>query len=70
MRMVSLDWDVDPQDWAKPGAAAISRRVLANARAGSVILMHDGGGDRSGTLGACPKIISTMKRKFGVVLLQ
>jgi len=50
-------WDVDPGDWAMPGADAIARTVLDQTRPGSVILMHDGGGDRFQTAEALPAII-------------
>lgn len=68
--MTPLHWDVDPRDWDKPGAAAISQRVLAQARPGSIILLHDGGGDRSGTLTACPALLSTLTQKYGIVRLK
>jgi peptidoglycan/xylan/chitin deacetylase (PgdA/CDA1 family) len=45
-------WTIDPQDWRKPGADVIARRILDRVRPGSVVLMHDGGGDRSQTLEA------------------
>jgi peptidoglycan-N-acetylglucosamine deacetylase len=45
-------WTVDTQDWAEPGAGRVLRRLLAGARPGAVILMHDGGGDRRQTLAA------------------
>ena len=50
-------WDVEPFDWAMPGIDAIARSVLENTRPGSVILLHDGGGDRSQTVAALPPII-------------
>jgi len=50
-------WDVDPSDWARPGAALIAGRVLLQARPGTIILMHDGGGDRSPTVAALPLVI-------------
>jgi len=50
-------WDVDPSDWARPGAAVIAGRVLTQARPGTIILMHDGGGDRSQTVAALPLVI-------------
>jgi peptidoglycan-N-acetylglucosamine deacetylase len=56
-------WTVDPQDWARPGAAAIRARVLAGARAGSIVLLHDGGGDRSQTLAALPGILDELARR-------
>lgn len=45
-------WTIDPKDWKKPGADLIARRILDRIRPGSVVLMHDGGGDRSQTLEA------------------
>lgn len=68
--MTPLHWDVDPRDWDKPGATVISQRVLAQARPGSIILLHDGGGDRSGTLTACPALLTTLKQKYGIVRLK
>ncbi len=50
-------WDVDPSDWAQPGVALIAGRVLMQTRPGSIILMHDGGGDRSQTVAALPLVI-------------
>jgi peptidoglycan/xylan/chitin deacetylase (PgdA/CDA1 family) len=50
--MAALKWDVDPRDWARPGTAAVVRVVMAQVRPGSVVLLHDGGGDRSQTLAA------------------
>jgi peptidoglycan-N-acetylglucosamine deacetylase len=50
-------WDVDPRDWACPGAQAIARSALAQAQPGSIVLLHDGGGDRSQTVEALPVII-------------
>lgn len=50
-------WDVAPDDWAMPGADVIAARVLEQVSPGSVILLHDGGGDRSQTVAALPAII-------------
>jgi len=56
-------WSVDPRDWTRPGKAVIARRVLANVRSGSVILLHDGGGNRSQTVAALPTILKTLKAR-------
>ncbi|MFE7563619.1 polysaccharide deacetylase family protein [Kitasatospora sp. NPDC057500] len=56
-------WSVDPQDWARPGRAAIERRVLDAVKPGSVILLHDGGGDRGQTVAALPAILRTLKSR-------
>ena len=50
--MTPLDWSVDPRDWSRPGVAAIVGNIMRNTRTGSIILEHDGGGDRSQTVAA------------------
>lgn len=57
-------WTVDPQDWRKGAEAGkIARSVIAAAKPGSVILLHDGGGDRTQTIKALPWIIHELKKK-------
>jgi peptidoglycan/xylan/chitin deacetylase (PgdA/CDA1 family) len=51
-RMTPLDWSVDPRDWSRPGMASIVRNIMRNTRTGSIILEHDGGGNRSETVAA------------------
>ena len=59
----TIQWDVDPQDWARPGSGAIAARILSHVTNGSIVLMHDGGGPRSQTLAALPGIIDTLKAR-------
>jgi peptidoglycan/xylan/chitin deacetylase (PgdA/CDA1 family) len=59
----TIIWDVDPTDWANPGSGAVYSRIVGAARPGSIILMHDGGGNRSGTLAALPAIIDTLRAR-------
>ena len=59
----AVAWNVDPQDWAQPGAARIATRVASQMQERSVVLLHDGGGDRSQTLAALPQIIENLKRR-------
>jgi peptidoglycan/xylan/chitin deacetylase (PgdA/CDA1 family) len=47
-----LDWSVDPRDWSRPGTASIVKTIMTTTTPGSIILEHDGGGDRSQTLQA------------------
>jgi peptidoglycan/xylan/chitin deacetylase (PgdA/CDA1 family) len=54
-------WSVDPRDWTRPGTAVIVERVLAAVRPGSVVIMHDGGGDRSETVAALPSILRALR---------
>ena len=37
-------------------------RVLRAVKAGSIVLMHDGGGDQGATIHALPKIIRGIRR--------
>ncbi|WBP90216.1 polysaccharide deacetylase family protein [Kitasatospora cathayae] len=48
----NMAWSVDPRDWARPGTSAITERILKDVRPGSIVLNHDGGGDRSQTVAA------------------
>lgn len=59
--LTPLAWSIDTRDWQRPGAAAIHDRVVAGLHPGAVILLHDGGGDRSGTVAALPDIINTVR---------
>jgi peptidoglycan/xylan/chitin deacetylase (PgdA/CDA1 family) len=61
--MRTVNWDVDPTDWSNPGSAAVYSRIVGAAQPGSIILMHDGGGDRSGTLAALPDVIDTLRAR-------
>jgi peptidoglycan/xylan/chitin deacetylase (PgdA/CDA1 family) len=67
--MVSVIWDVDTRDWTLPGSDAIYA-TATSAKPGSIVLMHDGGGDRSETLAALPRIIENLKsRGFHLVTM-
>lgn len=50
-------WDVDTRDWARPGPEQIAATVLESAGPGSVVLMHEGAGDRGQTVQALPSIV-------------
>jgi len=54
--MTTVIWDVRAPDWARPGVSVIINRILERATNGAIILLHDGGGDRSETVAALPKI--------------
>jgi peptidoglycan/xylan/chitin deacetylase (PgdA/CDA1 family) len=69
--LTTVMWNVDPDDWSMPGSNAIISRVLSWAGSGSIILMHDGGGNRAQTVQALPIIIeSLLRRGFTFVTLQ
>ncbi|MEO5678960.1 MAG: glycosyltransferase [Acidimicrobiales bacterium] len=56
-------WTDDPQDWSRPGADVIVQRALDGASERTVLLMHDGGGDRSQTVAALPELIRSLKAR-------
>ncbi|MFF0269649.1 polysaccharide deacetylase family protein [Kribbella sp. NPDC004536] len=56
-------WDVDTKDWEKPGAAHIEHAILAGARPGAIILMHDGGGNRSQTVAALDQALTKLTKQ-------
>lgn len=56
-----LGWTVDPSDYTRPGTEVIITRVVSAARPGSIVLFHDGGGDRSQTAAALPAIIGALR---------
>ena len=59
---------IDPQDWAKPGADIILQRVKQQRRDGSIILLHDAGGDRSETVEALPQILDWLHTRGDTVV--
>ncbi|HEX6509655.1 MAG TPA: polysaccharide deacetylase family protein [Chloroflexota bacterium] len=58
-----ITWSVDPADWSLPGTSLIVSRVLLQVRPGGVILLHDGGGNRSETLAALPSIVEILQAR-------
>jgi cellulose synthase/poly-beta-1,6-N-acetylglucosamine synthase-like glycosyltransferase/peptidoglycan/xylan/chitin deacetylase (PgdA/CDA1 family)/spore germination protein YaaH len=49
---------IDPQDWRPDATAdAIVQEVISERDNGSIVLLHDAGGDRTATVAALPKII-------------
>jgi peptidoglycan-N-acetylglucosamine deacetylase len=56
--LTTIAWNVDPRDWSNPGSRAIAANVIRHARRGSIVVMHDGGGNRRQTISALPRILS------------
>ncbi len=63
LQLSTILWNVDPRDWSRPGPAWIQDVTFRETHNGSIILMHDGGGDRSQTLAALPSIIEGLKQR-------
>ena len=55
--LMPLDWSVDPADWSRPGVGKIVTTIMRTTHTGSIILEHDGGGNRSQTVSALKIVI-------------
>ncbi len=56
-------WDVDSLDWQKPNPKKLAKRVLSLVKPGSIVLFHDGGGERDRTVAALPIVIKGLKKR-------
>jgi peptidoglycan/xylan/chitin deacetylase (PgdA/CDA1 family) len=63
LHMLMVLWTVDTSDYLQPGVATLVSRVLAGARPGAIILMHDAGGTRTQTIEALPAIVHALRRR-------
>jgi peptidoglycan/xylan/chitin deacetylase (PgdA/CDA1 family) len=63
LHLLMVLWSTDTEDYTLPGVPAIVQNALAGAHPGAIILMHDGGGDRSETIAALPAIIAGLHKK-------
>jgi peptidoglycan-N-acetylglucosamine deacetylase len=63
MGFATIQWDVDPRDWALPGVTEIIDNVDANAHDGAIVEEHFGGGPRYETLDALPREIADLRAR-------
>lgn len=54
-------WSSDSTDYAHPSVPRLINNVFRTASPGGIVLMHDGGGDRSRTVQALPEIIEKFR---------
>jgi len=61
---ITVTEDIDPEDWAQPGVAAMVENVKrGRQQGGNIVLLHDAGGDRRQTIEALPKIIDYLQAR-------
>jgi len=63
MKLIRIYWDKDPRDWSRPGVKKIIGRATHGVKNGQIILMHDGGGNRTQTVKALRRVIDKLKRR-------
>ena len=59
----AVNWTEDSEDWELPGVDAIVEKAAGDVNPGSIILMHDGGGEREQGIEALPQIIEKLQAK-------
>jgi len=58
MGMQEIGWNTDTLDWSHPGVRKIVENGTKAPNSEPIILLHDGGGNRSETIKALPQIIN------------
>lgn len=61
-RVIIWTWNQDSRDWKELRASKIAENILSDTMPGDIILMHDGGGDRSRTVKALEIILPQLKK--------
>jgi len=56
-------WTADTNDWRRPGADVIYSRIMNGASPGAIILCHDGGGSRTGTVAAVRRAVPALQAR-------
>ncbi|WP_414527430.1 polysaccharide deacetylase family protein [Nodularia chucula] len=56
-------WSSDSLDYSRPAVQKLVSNVFRNAQPGGIVLLHDGGGNRSQTVQALPEIINKFRQQ-------
>ncbi|NJR14687.1 MAG: polysaccharide deacetylase family protein [Calothrix sp. CSU_2_0] len=62
-KYANIMWSSDSVDYSRPSVPKLISNVMREARPGGIVLMHDGGGNRSNTVQALPQIISNFRKQ-------
>lgn len=66
---ITVTEDIDPEDWSRPGVAAMVANLKRDLRqGGNVLLLHDAGGDRRQTVEALPGIIDYLRVRGNTIM--
>jgi cellulose synthase/poly-beta-1,6-N-acetylglucosamine synthase-like glycosyltransferase/peptidoglycan/xylan/chitin deacetylase (PgdA/CDA1 family) len=55
--------DFDGEDWRRPGVGAIVASATPQGNRGGIVLLHDGGGDRSQTVRAVGRLVPALRAR-------
>ncbi|MEH1827111.1 MAG: polysaccharide deacetylase family protein [Nostoc sp.] len=56
-------WSSDSVDYSRPPVPKLISNIFREAKSGGIVLMHDGGGNRSRTVQALPEIIDNFRNQ-------
>jgi peptidoglycan/xylan/chitin deacetylase (PgdA/CDA1 family) len=59
--MTPLGWQLAVEDWLAPPAELLVERIRDGLAPGGVVLLHDGGGDRSSTVAAVARVLPMLR---------
>jgi peptidoglycan-N-acetylglucosamine deacetylase len=62
-KYATIMWSSDSSDYSRPPVSRLISNVMREAKPGGIVLMHDGGGNRSNTVEALPQIIETFREQ-------
>jgi peptidoglycan/xylan/chitin deacetylase (PgdA/CDA1 family) len=60
--LTTVLWSIDPGDYALFSPREIAHRVLSRITSGAIVVLHDGGANRSPTVQALPLILASLER--------
>ena len=56
-------WSSDSIDYSRPTVSKLITNIFTSAKPGGIVLMHDGGGDRTRTVQALPQVINKFRKQ-------
>lgn len=59
--MRPLGWSVDARDWTGASSETVLRTIRSELGSGSIVLLHDGGGDRATTVAVLRELIPMLR---------
>lgn len=62
-KYATIMWSSDSMDYSRPSVPRLINNVFRAAKPGGIVLMHDGGGNRSQTVQALPTIITNFRKQ-------
>jgi peptidoglycan/xylan/chitin deacetylase (PgdA/CDA1 family) len=68
--MRPLYWTEDTNDWRRPGTEAIEKSLTSSTHRGSIVLLHDAGGDRTETIAALKALLPQLKQRYRLTALS